>query len=111
MSITVNDGTLILKDPSDVSTYTFDWDDALATSVTIASITCGVVALGGDTTTTPLTLSTASPLGIQSGSRTVKVQLTAGAVGSKWRVNCKVVTSETPAQTRERSFFLKLEQM
>ena len=108
--LTVNDGALIVKDPSDVSVYTFDWDaEHLAASVTIASQTTTVTGISGDTTTTPLTVATTSPLGIQALSRTVKLKLSAGALGSKWRVDQAIVTDETPAQTKERSFYVKLE--
>lgn len=109
--LTVNDGATVLKDPSDISIYTFDWDaEHLATSVTIASQTTTVTGISGDTTTTPLTVLTTSPLGIQTLSRTVKLKLSAGALGSKWRVDQAIVTSETPAQTKERSFFVKIQE-
>lgn len=108
---TVSDGATILKDPTDVSTYTFDWGtNHLAAAVTIASQTTTVTGISGDITLTPLTVLTTSPLGIQALSRTVKLKLSAGALGSKWRVDQAIVTSETPAQTKERSFFVKLQE-
>lgn len=108
--LTVNDGALLVKDPSDISVYTFDWDNEhLALGVTIASQTTTVTGLSGDITTTPLTVSTSSPLGIQALSRTVKLKLSAGALESKWRVDQAIVTSETPAQTKERSFYVRIE--
>ena len=108
-TITITDGQDVVKDPNEVKVYTFDWGtDNLATGVTIASMTITVTALypAGDTS---LTASTASPLGIQSGSRTVKAQLSAGTLGARYQVTNQIITSETPAQTKEKSFYVQMQ--
>lgn len=108
MSITIRDGALATKDPSDSLVYTFDWDtEALAQGVTLVSSSFSLIGLRGDITTTPLTKDAESTL---VDGRHTQLRLTAGADGSRWRINNLVVTSETPAQTIERSFFVKVEQ-
>lgn len=113
MSITVDDGTLVLKDPSDVKTYTFDWDaENLPSGVTISSQTTTVTALEPSTSDTALTVSTSgSGLGVLTGSRKVGVRLSAGTLGQKYQVTNEIVTSETPAQTKQRSFFVLVEHL
>lgn len=111
MSLTVQDGATVPKDPSDVSVYTFDWNaEHLAAAVTISTSTFAVAAVKPTTATVP-TLSVTSPLGIQSGSRTTKVKVTGGTAGALYRIANAIVTSETPAQTKERSFYLKVEHL
>lgn len=106
MSLTVYDGATITKDPSDVIVQHFDWDaENLAPGVTITSQTITASGLSGDTTTTPLTIDQVSRL---TGDRKVQFRTTAGETGSLWRVTCRVVTSETPAQTKERSVFISV---
>lgn len=108
MSITIRDGGLLTKDPSDTLVYEFDWDtQALAEGVTILSSSFTLQGTRGDITTTPLTKDQESLTG---GDRRTQVRLSAGARGSRWRVNNQITTSETPAQTIERSFFLLVEE-
>lgn len=101
MSITVTDGALIQKDPSDISVYTFDWDaEHLATGVSISTSTWTLTGLSGDITTSPVTKDQAS---ILSGNRKTQIRLSAGTAGSKWQLTNTIVTDESPAQTKERS--------
>jgi hypothetical protein len=109
--LTIDDGGLIVKDPDDIDIYTFDWGtEHLAAAVTIATSSFFVTAVSGDTTTTPLTVSDTTPLGIQAGSRTTSVKVSAGALGSKWLLTNRITTSETPARQRDRSCIVKVEQ-
>jgi hypothetical protein len=111
MSLTVPDGSTVLKDPSDIAVYQVDWDALhLAAAVTIVTSTFAVTAVRPSTATVP-TISVTSPLGIQSGSRKVKLSLTGGTAGALYRVTHTIVTSETPAQTKERSWWLKVENL
>lgn len=111
MSITVDDGAQITKDPASVQVYTFDWDAAnLATGVTITSFTIAITAIAPSTTDAILTaVSTGSGLGILTGSRKIAVKLSAGTLGQAYEVTCQIVTSETPAQTKERSVRVLIE--
>jgi hypothetical protein len=105
MSRTVQDGATIVKDPSDISVYVFDWDaQHLGSAVTISGTpTVTVTGVSGDTTTTPVTIDQVSVL---SGNRKVQCRATAGATGSVWTVICTIVTNESPAQTKQRSVTL-----
>jgi uncharacterized membrane protein len=106
---TIRDGGLVVKDPADASVYEFDWDEEnLADGVTITSSTFAVVGLHGDVTTTPMTADSASVL---TGDRKTQVRLTAGALGSKWRIDNRIITDEAPSQTKERSFFVKVDEL
>ena len=104
--MSLSDGGLVQKDPSDIAVYGFNWAAELGDALIVTS-TFTVDGLRGDLTTTPLTLD-AADIGADEQSTTFR--LSAGALGSKWRVNNKIVTNETPAQTLERSGFIKLEQ-
>lgn len=107
MIFTIDDGGLLTKDPADISVYTFDWDtDHLAVGVTITTSSFTIAGLSGDITTTPITKDQES---ILASNRSTKLRLTAGALGSLWRVDNKIVTNESPAQTKERSFFVRVE--
>lgn len=112
MSTTVDAGATITKDPSDIRVYTFDWsEDNLPVGVTIASQTVTVTALAPSTTDTALVASTTgSGLGITGSSRKVTLQLSGGTLGQLYQVTSEIVTSETPAQTKQQSFLLLVEQ-
>lgn len=97
--ITIEDGKLITKDPADQPVLTFDWDARhLATGVSIASHEFTITALR-PSTDTGLTKDSET---ILSGSRKTQVRLIGGTLGARYRVDNKIVTNETPAQTKER---------
>jgi len=107
MSITVSDGKTITKDPSDISVYVFDWDaEHLAAAVTISTSTWTLTGISGDVTTTPMTKDQPS---ILAGTRKTQIRLSAGAIGSRWRLDNAIVTSESPSQQKERSIYIKVE--
>lgn len=103
--LTVSDGALVLKDPSDVPVFQFDWDTRhLADGVTIATSTFTITAIrpAADTALTK------DQEAIDAGSRTTHLRLTGGTVGATYRIDNRIVTDESPAQTVERSFFVKI---
>jgi len=105
-TITIVPGALVTKDPADVKVYEFDWDaDNLAASVTIATSAFSVFV--SPTTADALTIDNAS---ILSGSRKTQVRLAGGTIGARYAVNNRIVTSESPTQTKECSFQLRIEQ-
>ena len=107
MPITVDDGALVTKDPADISVYVFDWDtNHLAASVTIVTSTFAITAIKPSTVDTALTKDQE---GIVAGNRTTRLRLTGGTLGQVYRIDNRIVTSESPAQTKERSCFLKIE--
>lgn len=113
MSITVDDGALITKDPAGVQVYMFDWDaDNLGTGVEIASQSIAITAVSPSTTDTALTQSTTGTgLGLVTGNRKVNVKLSAGTLGQLYQVTNQIVTNEVPSQTKERSVFVLIENL
>jgi hypothetical protein len=104
--VTVSDGALITKDPSDVPVLVFDWDAShLASGVTITTSTFTITALK-PSADTALTKDQPS---ILSGSRKTQIRLAAGTLGALYRLDNTIVTSESPAQTKERSVKIKVE--
>lgn len=110
MSLTIDDGGLIVKDPSDVAVYVFDWATAnLAAGVTITSCDFLVTALRPTTATLPTLTETGSGLGILAGNRTTAVKVTGGTLGARYELSNTIVTSETPAVTKNRKVRILVE--
>ena len=100
-TVTINEDGLIPKDPADVKVYTFDWDaENLAAAATIVSSLWTIAAIKPSKTDAALTKDQES---ILSGSRKTALRLTGGTLGQVYEVTNTIVTSETPAQTKERS--------
>jgi hypothetical protein len=98
---TVNDGALVTKDPSDRLVYLFDWDaENLTAGVSISQSTFTITALrpSGDTALTKDNET------IVSGSRKTQLRLIGGTLGALYQIDNAIVTNESPAQTKERSF-------
>jgi hypothetical protein len=102
-TVTISPGALVTKDPSDIKVYVFDWDtNNLAVGVTISGVPVWTItAVKPSTTDTNLTKDNESVL---AGSRKTQVRLLGGTVGQTYEIANKIVTNETPAQTKERSF-------
>lgn len=101
-TITVRAGGLVAKDPADIKVYVVDWDtENLAMGATISTSTWTITAISPSTTDAVLTKDQES---ILAGNRKTQVRLTAGTIGQTYEIANKIVTSETPAQTKERSF-------
>jgi hypothetical protein len=106
MALTISDDGLVTKDPSDTEIYEMDWDtEGLPAGVSIETSTFTLTGVSGDTTTTPLTVPVAGTW-IGNESRSAYVRLTAGADGSKWHVQNEIVTDEDPTRTRNRGFYV-----
>lgn len=94
---------LVPKDTNESRLIVFDWDDEnLAATVTITTSTWTITrlepSLALDTTT--LTKDNES---IVTGSRKTQCRVIAGTLGGRYRLTNKVVTSESPTQTKEKS--------
>jgi hypothetical protein len=101
-TITIKSGGLVTKDPSDVKVFTVDWDTSnLGVGVTITTSTWTITAIKPSTSDTALTKDNES---ILAGNRKTQVRLTAGTVHQTYEIANKIVTNETPAQTKEKSF-------
>lgn len=104
---TVPDGSLLRKDPSDVRVFTLDWDaENLADGVTIVTSTWTITAIAPSSSDTALTKDNDVVL---SGLRKTQVRLLAGTLGQLYDVTNRILTSESPTQTKERSFRVLIE--
>lgn len=107
-TVAVRPGDLITKDPSDVSVIVFDWDaENLAANVTIASSAWAITAIRPSQSNTALTKDQPS---ILAGTRKTQIRVSAGTVGQSYDLTNTIVTSESPAQTKERSVRILVEQ-
>ena len=103
--LTIPDGGLATQDPNDVAVYEVDWDDFLAEGVTVTTSTWTTTAKR-PTDATALTTDNTDILG---DSRSTQIRISGGQVGGLYEVANKIVTSESPTQTIERSFRLLIE--
>ena len=107
-AVILRPGGLYTKDPNELRVVQFDWDTDgnLATGATISTSTWTIaVERPASEVITGLTKDNDS---ILSGSRKTQVRLTAGTLGSRYRLSNTIVTNETPAQTKERSVFIEM---
>lgn len=108
-TVTLSPGDLIVLDPSDKRVVVFDFDELnLPAGV---SLTSGYVI-----TVTALKQSGATALTTDNDSRTgsnrkvqVRLLATTATVGDLYEVACKGVTDETPAQEKEYSVRVLIE--
>lgn len=108
MSTTVDDGSVVSKDPSDKLVYTFDWGARnLAEDAAIVTSTWAITAEREPTTGTTLAKDNDS---ILAGLRTTQIRLTDGKVGGRYVVSNTIITNETPAQHKERSIIVLVQQ-
>src|SRR4051812_46926484 len=101
-AVTLRPGDLVVVDPSEKRVVTFDWDAAsLAAAVTISTSTFTLTAVRQN----GLTAVTVDNPTMLTGSRktSVRVDATTGTLGDEYALANKIVTSETPAQTKELS--------
>lgn len=103
---TIHDGGLLTQDPADEVVYQFDWDaEGLPEGVTIAESAITVTALRPSSAT----VMDDADDDIGDDERTTQVTLSGGTLGAIYRIDNRIVTDETPAQTKERSFRIKIE--
>lgn len=100
-SVIIRPGQRVGKDPSDERVYTFDWDtDNLATAATITQSTWSITVVSGSDSP----VLTKDNEAVLTGSRKTQLRLKGGGLGAEYEIANKIVTSETPTQTKERSF-------
>ena len=115
-AIIIRPGDLVTKDPADEKTYVVDWDgDNLPALVTLTTSTWTITPIGPSTSDVALTKDSEALLSaadatlalertVALGNRVSRVRLKAGTLGQTYEIANKGVTSETPSQTKERSF-------
>lgn len=84
--------SVITKRSGAILVYTFNYDDALASGVQLA--TAGVVTIAPNDGRL-----TQDGLAFVTGNRGVVVRLTAGKVQKRYRITHLAATNETPSQT------------
>jgi hypothetical protein len=92
---TVRDRSQISKDPQAKRVIQFDWDEELATGVTISASTW--------TITGPDTALTKDNEAVATGNRQSSVRLIGGTVGATYTLTNHVTTNESPAQEDDAS--------
>ena len=103
MSITIESGGLVTKDPNNAEVFTVDWDqERLAAAVTITTSTW--------TVTGPDSELSEDEASIVTGNRKTQIRLTGGTLHKRYTVTNRIVTNETPAQTLDASFDVWIEQ-
>jgi len=107
MALTVDDGSLIRKDPDASRVYTWDYDDNLSPTATIQTSAWVITAISPSTTDTSLTKDSES---ILAGSRTTQVRLLGGTLGQKYLVTNRFTTNESPGQGDDKSIYVLIEQ-
>lgn len=101
-TVTISPGALVAKDPADIKVYQVDWDTSnLGVGVTITTSTWTITALRPTPSDATLTKDNESVL---AGSRITQVRLSGGTLNQTYEIANKIVTNESPAQTKERSF-------
>lgn len=106
---TMQPGDQVSKDPADKRVRTFDWSAYLAVGAELAdagTLTITAVRPVED----PPTL-VADNVALIAGNRSVTFRLTGGRRGTLYNVAHKIVSSESPAQEVERSFFVLVEDL
>lgn len=93
---------LLLQDANDLLLYVFDWSAWLPASVTINTSSWAIT--GADSALVK------DSEGFVDGSNQTKtkLRLSVGTVGVTYKITNRIVTAETPAQTKELSFFVKV---
>lgn len=90
-------GGLKPKDPDSVRNGQFDWSDFLGTATILAQT---VAATGPDSALV------VDSVGLDTTSRKVNYRITGGTVGKRYRVRCRISTSEAPQQVEDRSIYV-----
>lgn len=128
-AIIITPGKWAILDPNDSRVLTFDWDaETLGTDVTIATSTFTLTALKPTGATgitkdnevrltaaqaTAVLANTDDPRTVTLDNRMTQLRLVGGgdsALGQMFELANKIVTNESPAQTKEQSIILKVEQ-
>lgn len=109
--VTVRDGQTVVQDPGESLVYHFMWGRLnLQPDVNIAS---GVMSIRKITPTTGSPVAAVDNDLVLTDGRTHQVRVVSGgdsANGHLYEVTSRIVTDEVPAQTKERSFRIRIQQ-
>jgi len=117
MSRTIRAGGLIVKDPNSSEIYAVDWDlEHLRAGVQIASQSFLITGADAVLTKDSEGLLTAAQATTQFArtvtldNRGTSLRLLAGTLGVKYTVTNRIITNESPAQTKDASFKVLVQQ-
>jgi len=103
----IQPGDQVTKDPTDKAVWAFDWDSHIHADAELAATgTFTVTCVSAPREASP-TLAVAN-VSFITGNRKVQFRLTGGRAGTLYKVAHHIVTNETPANERERSFFVQV---
>lgn len=101
--VTVPPGALFVLDPAETKVVQFDWDQSLAEGAIISTSTFTGTAKRPSTASALTLTGTGTGLGIAVDGRSAKVKVSGGDLGAVYELAHTVTTDETPAQIKERS--------
>lgn len=105
----VRNGQTVRQDPEDKRVYWLDWDeDNLGEEVELTGAGTITIEPDGDATSPVLAHDS---LALRDDHRSVNVRIYGGSLGARYRVSHKITTNESPAQTKEKSFFVVVEDL
>jgi hypothetical protein len=101
MSTQIHSGGQVTKDPHSEEFFTLDWGtENLAIGVTIATSDFTITGPDADLANDD----------ILTGGRSTTLRLTGGTEGKRYTVTNRIVTDETPTQTKDASFRVLVQQ-
>jgi hypothetical protein len=105
--IVIRPGDVVIKGPNEALVYAFDWDEEnLPDGVELAAAGTFTITVVAGLNTTPLTKDQESLL---SGNRSSRVRLSGGTLGTLYNIAHLITTDETPTQSKEQSFNVKIQ--
>lgn len=104
--ITIQDGDIARQDPNDKRVYRFDWGTKnLAAGVSITNSSWTLTAVSGGNSPA---LSSDNAI-IMPGSRDTRIRIMGGQAGTLYKIDNQIDTDESPSQTKNRHFFIQIE--
>lgn len=98
--MTVRPDAVLTKDANENLNYIFDWTDWIG-ATTIATSTYTI-------SEAPDAILTKDNEAIVAGSKKTSVRLLGGTFSKKYRITNKITTTDSPVQTVERSFYVRV---
>lgn len=103
----IDDGGLVVQDPGDAAVYNVDWSEHFDASVNLTDSQFSLTVLSG---TAGLATDSSAKTGLITQIRVVN-PLGPVLKGSLFQVTNQVTTDETPAQTKQRSWQILIEDL
>lgn len=100
MSLTIRSGGFVTKDPDSIEAFTVNWSSRIAADAAIISSVFSITGPDGALTQSHATVSTPS----------TQVFLTGGTVSLLYVVTNEIVTNESPEQTLNASFRVRIQE-